>query len=110
MSDEPHHLTELEQNAKALGEQLGYLLHGADLPDEEKSAWLTLIPHMEMEHIDHLMFALARYNVAPANEAITEVVVEIETAKEYLEERITVAAATANEAFDEIETLLADPV
>ena len=99
-------LTSLEKDARELGEQLVYLLATADLPDDVKSAWLSLVPHMELEQLDRLMKALARYNVAPANEAFAGVADELKEIHAQHEKRVATADVAANASLDEIEKMI----
>ncbi len=99
-------LTTIEKEAKEIGEQLAYMLAAADLPDDVKSAWLALIPHMELEQIDELMKALARYTVAPANEAFADTAKKLEAIQAAHATQIASAQEKANASFDEIEKLI----
>ena len=106
MPDEKEELTSLEQEAKQIGEQLVYMLTAADLPDDVKSAWLSLVPHMDLAQIDQLMKALARYTAPAANEAFGEVATKIEEIQGAHAEQVSAAADKANSAMDEIEKMI----
>jgi hypothetical protein len=52
---------DFQEEFKDLGKRLAYLLAAADIPQEVKEAWVTLIPEMTLEQIDKLMVILERY-------------------------------------------------
>lgn len=52
---------DFQEEFEDLGKRLAYLLAAADIPQEVKEAWATLIPEMTLEQIDKLMVILERY-------------------------------------------------
>ncbi|MDP2812074.1 MAG: hypothetical protein Q8O32_00050 [bacterium] len=49
---------ELEGLAKAKGQRLAFLLSAANIDDEQKEAWLTLLPEMSLEQLEKLVDVL----------------------------------------------------
>ena len=49
---------ELEELAKAKGQRLAFLLSAANIDDEQKEAWLTLLPEMSLEQLEKLLDVL----------------------------------------------------
>ena len=49
---------ELEELAKAKGQRLAFLLSAANIDDEQKEAWLTLLPEMSLEQLEKLVDVL----------------------------------------------------
>ncbi|MFH1089000.1 MAG: hypothetical protein V1716_01085 [Candidatus Uhrbacteria bacterium] len=52
---------DFEEEFKDIGKRLAYLLAAADLPQDVKESWATLVPEMTLEQIDKLMVVLERY-------------------------------------------------
>ena len=46
---------DLEKLAKERGERLAFLLASLNIKEEQKQAWLTLLPDMSLDQIDRLL-------------------------------------------------------
>lgn len=56
MSEE--NVEKLEDQIRAFGRRLGLLLGQSRLPDEQKRAWVELIPHMSPEQLEKFAYLL----------------------------------------------------
>ena len=45
---------EMQEIARAQGVKLAALLYSANITDQQKQAWLAVLPHMSLEQIDRL--------------------------------------------------------
>lgn len=95
-----------QENAKmqleALGAQFAILLELADIPDDQKEAWLAILPDMSFEQIDKLM----KYLVANVpEEAIEEFKVLEEKFEGIQQEYEHEVKSAQSDALDQLEVL-----
>ncbi len=85
----------MEHDEEAFGAMLALLVAGSDFTDEQKEAWATVIPYMEIESMEKLATFLAM----KMNEKLEA---ELSGAKEEIEAMVTRSAneqKKINEAF-----------
>jgi len=97
---------DFQKDAKAVGERLAMLLVAADLPDDVKAGFASMIPEMTPEQIDRLI------KILEANVHDTAVAQETELGQAVLKAQATyeterqAAEKKAMAELDEIESLL----
>ncbi|MBI4257048.1 hypothetical protein HY626_03270 [Candidatus Uhrbacteria bacterium] len=97
---------EFEKEAKAVGERLALLLVAANLPEDVKAGFASMIPEMSPEQIDRLI------NVLEANVSDTAATQEAEFGKAVQDAQATyeskrqAAQQQTMAELDEIESLL----
>lgn len=68
---------QLTNQMKALGQRLAVLLAVADIPDDQKQAWATIIPEMSFEQLDKLAKILSAKLPDEATEEFDEFMVQL---------------------------------
>lgn len=63
---------DLKKEAKARGERLVFLLKSLKIPEEQKQAWMTLLPEMSFEEINQLIEALEEQYVQQQTKNLDE--------------------------------------
>lgn len=61
---------DLKKQAQARGQKLGFLINALNVPQEQKQAWLTLLPEMSLEQIERLADILENQYLQQQTKAI----------------------------------------
>ena len=97
---------EFEKEARALGERLAMLLVAANLPEDVKAGFASMVPQMTPEQLDRLIKILEA-NVADAAAAQeAELGGAVQTAQATYEQERQAAEKKAMAELDEIEKVL----
>ncbi len=100
--NQPDERTQAELDVRKLGQRLGLLLATARLPQEQKDAWLGLVPSMTPAQLDQLAAALERYVPDAQEEAFSQLTVRLGAAEGSYANRVSAATAEADQALGEI--------
>lgn len=99
---------EVEDQFKNVGKRLALLLASANLPDEVKNAWVTLIPDMSLEQIDRLAKALEGHLNPDEQAALAEIAQQAKQAQAAFEQKKRQAETQAQKELDEVEAMLSE--
>src|SRR5688572_23862789 len=109
----PETQNELEQvsvGAVELGRRLGLLLAAAEMPDEQKQAWASLIPEMNVRQMSDLVEALQRRVTDAEERSFSELAASLDAARSRYAGRVSDATAEARQALSDVESELKPPV
>ena len=99
---------DVEQSFTHLGQRLALLLANANLPEDVKTAWASLIPEMSLEQLDRLAAILADSLTNASENEFKEFVSAIEQAKATQAQQLKLAENKALKELEEIEAMLHD--
>lgn len=100
---------DLEEEAKDFGKRLALLLASANIPDDVKNAWITLIPEMTLEQLDRFANILAKSLGNVKDAAFESLAQSIQEAKQQHDQELKEAQTKALKNLEEIEAMLTDP-
>ncbi|PIT87896.1 MAG: hypothetical protein COU31_00550 [Candidatus Magasanikbacteria bacterium CG10_big_fil_rev_8_21_14_0_10_40_10] len=98
---------QLKQVAIARGQKLGFLIAKANIPDEQKQAWMELAEHMDNEQLDRFVQALeAQFVVAQSPELDKKFEDDVRQAEDKYQARVNKAKDEALAEMAELEGML----
>jgi hypothetical protein len=106
MSDHASELDDIKGQALALGRRLGLLLATAQLPDEQKEAWVALIPSMTPQQMADLAEALEGLVPDAEEQGFAELANQLKAGETRFAARVATATADAKTALDAVESEL----
>lgn len=109
MPDNQNELAQTEADVLALGRRLGLLLEAADMPDEQKAAWASLVTEMDAKQMSDLADALARRIPDAEEQSFAALTAQLESARARYEGRVAEATATAQQELSDVENELKPP-
>ena len=95
-----------KKEAKAIGERFAILLVAADLPDDVKAGFASMIPEMNPEQLDRLVKILEANVVSTASTQEQELGESIQKAQSQYEQVRKIGEEKALKDLDEIENIL----
>lgn len=98
-----------EADVLELGRRLGLLLAAAEMPDEQKAAWASLIPEMNPQQMSGLADALARRIPDAEEMAFADLTSRLGAARSRYEDRVADATAAAEQSLADVEKELTPP-
>lgn len=109
MPENQNELAQTEAEVLALGRRLGLLLQAADMPDEQKQAWASLVPEMNAQQMSDLADALARRIPDAEEQSFSELATSLDGARARYVGRVDAATAEAQQALSDVERELKPP-
>lgn len=106
MSDTTTELDQIKSQALALGRRLGLLLATAKLPDEQKEAWVALIPSMTPQQMADLAEALESLVPDAEEQGFAKLADQLQSGEARFTARVATATANAKTALDAVESEL----
>lgn len=97
---------QLTEAAKLYGQQLGALIAMADIPEEQKEAWMALLPEMSFEQIERLHTALEKRVSVQAGEEFGPLLQQMQKIKQEYEAKVAAIQGEAVSALDDLDNEL----
>ena len=90
------------------GERLARMLTIANIPDEQKQAWLVLVEEMDLNQLDRLSAILQRYMDVQAQEELGDLRQQLIAVRDEYDKKLSENAANTNAALDDIMKQVTD--
>ena len=109
MPDDANELDQIKEQALEFGRRLGLLLATAQMPDEQKQAWLALIPAMNAQQMAEFAQAVEHLIPDAEEQGFAELARRLAAGQARHASSVATATAEAQKSLDEVEGELRPP-